>query len=146
MLGFEAPNPASDYHALLDPEQSHPLTWLSLESVKSPGRAPEGCSAFVAQLGARTSLQSYSMPDESIVSDVCGYLARLYGEGYRTPVVHYVKRWKYSQPESFCQFESVNRQYPRLLLAGDGLLGPRAELAYETGLMAAERCAEFLHS
>src|SRR5690606_31385551 len=45
MLGYEESFEAP-YHALIEPEQQHPLTWLSIESLKCPGHAPEGCTAM----------------------------------------------------------------------------------------------------
>lgn len=137
MVGFEQPNPETTYHALLDVEQRHPLTWLSLESVKSPGRAPENCSAMVAQMGPSYSLMQYNKSDNDIIDDVLIYLGRLYGEAFTKPKVSKVRRWKYSQPDMVAQFETVNEPHARLLIAGDGLVAGRVESAYESGVRAA---------
>ncbi len=138
MLGFRMPPPPTNYHALLDPDQRHPLTWLSIEQTKCPGRGPEGGTAFVAQMSPAYSLDAYSRSDESIETDVLGYLARLYGEPWRLPAVRSVKRWKYSQPEIVARFESANRGDSKVIVAGDGVQGPRLEMAYETGVQAAK--------
>lgn len=138
MLGYALPLEAN-YHALIEPEQRHPLTWLSLESVKCPGRAPEGKTALVAQLGPAYSRQNYDMEDERIVRDTCDYVARLYGDAWKTPEISDVKRWRYSLPESLSLFEKVNAYDQRLVIAGDGLLGGRVEFAFETGVQAAQR-------
>jgi renalase len=137
MLGFRVPTPQVSYHALLDVEQRHPLTWLCLESIKSPNRAPEGCCAIVAQMGPAYSLMQYNKPDEEIIEDVLIYLQRLYGEGFRDPEVSRVRRWKYSQPDMVADFETVNPAHARIVLAGDGLMAGRVESAFESGVKAA---------
>jgi len=86
------------YHALIEPEQRHPLTWLSIESAKCDDRAPAGGSALVAQLSPAYSKQNYEGEDEQIVTDTLDYLSRLYGDAWRNPVVTDVKRWRYSLP------------------------------------------------
>lgn len=137
-LGFELPTPEVPYHALLDVEQRHPLTWLSLESAKSPDRAPADCSAFVAQMSPPYSSMQYTRPDQDIVDDVLIYLQRLYGEQFANPAVKHVRRWKYSQPETIASFETVNSPTARLIIAGDGLTAGRVESAYESGVKAAK--------
>ncbi len=142
MLGFRVPTPEVSYHALLDVEQRHPLTWLCLESVKSPGRAPTGCCAMVAQMSPAYSLMQYNKADQEIVDDVLIYVQRLYGSEFDNPAVALVKRWKYSQPEMVAHFESVNHAHERLVIAGDGLLAGRVESAFECGVKAAKLVME----
>jgi len=142
LLGYHAALPAIHYHALLDPEQMHPLTWLSLESVKSPGRAPEGRTAIGAQLSAAYSLAQYEREDEALVATASGFVERLYGPAFQSPEVWSVVRWKYSQPESFASFERVNPKGSRLLVASDGLLGGHVEDAFEVGTRTAEQLVE----
>lgn len=137
MLGFRRPTPDCSYHALLDIEQRHPLTWLCMETVKSPDRAPEGCCGMIAQMSSAYSLMQYNKPDQEIIDDVLIYIQRLYGPDYSEPEVARVRRWKYSQPETVAQFETVNQPHTRLILAGDGLTAGRVESAYESGVKAA---------
>lgn len=137
MLGFELPTPDASYHALLDIEQRHPLTWLCLESGKSPGRAPEGCCAMGVQMNSTYSLMQYNKADHEIIHDVLIYVQRLYGSEFKDPAVAKVRRWKYSQPETVAQFDVVNQSHARLVIAGDGLLAGRVESAFETGMKAA---------
>ncbi len=138
LLGYAVALPDTHYHSLLDPDQRHPLTWLCLESVKSPGRAPEGGSALCAQLSREFTQTYYEAPDAQLVETVSGYVARIYGAGFSTPTASNVMRWKYSQPETLANFESVNPPGSRLVIASDGLLGGHVEDAYEVGVRAAK--------
>ncbi len=137
MLGFAKPNPDTHYSALLDPEQRHPLMWLSLESVKSPGRAPEGHTAIVIQTAPSYSLNNFAAQDSQIVDDMLDYLGWAFGNDWKSPEVFRVKRWKYSQPDSVALFESVNDPSSRLVISGDGVLAGRIENAYDSGMKAA---------
>jgi len=142
LLGYRTTLPATPYHALLDVEQVHPMTWLCLESAKSPGRAPEGQTAMVAQMSAAYSHTHFDQEDQAIVQSVAGYVARLYGSEFASPTSHNVIRWKYSQPESYASFEHVNRNGAKLMVASDGLLGGHVEDAYEIGTRTAELLVE----
>lgn len=141
-LGFAASLTNVAYHAAIDPEQRSPLTWLSLESLKCPDRAPAGHTAMVAQLGPFYSREHFDSPDSEIVATSCDLVSRIYGPAFSEPVVHHVVRWKYSQPESTAWFESVNRRSATLLVIGDGVMGGRVELAYESGVRAATQFME----
>lgn len=136
LLGYDKPFDAP-YHAAIDPEQRNPIIWVSAESVKCPGRAPEGHSAFVAQMGARFSQDHFEDSDFELLREAKVMMERLFGKDFAVPVVAQVKRWKYSQPESAGSFENANRSVSTLVLAGDGLAGPRVELAFESGVQAA---------
>jgi len=137
MLGYDVPLD-TPYHAVVDPDQSEPLTWLSIESVKSPGRAPEGHSALVAQLSPSYSRWNYDADQAEIVKNTIVDVTRILGPAFQNPVVTDLKRWRYSQPETTVSFESVNRKGSKLLVASDGLIGGRIENAYDAGLQAAE--------
>lgn len=141
-LGYDRALPEVRYHAIVDPEQRHPLTWLSLESVKCPARAPEGQSALVAQLSPSFSASHMGFEDDRIVALTTDYLERLYGKSFSTPKVAKVVRWFYSQPEAVVSFDTVNHPGMRVLVASDGLIGSRTEHAYEAGLRAAELLIE----
>lgn len=141
LLGYEVEfNPP--YHALIDTEQRHPLTWLSVESTKCPSRAPDGCCALVAQLGPEYSKSHLHAPDAEILSDTAIMVQRLLGDALSRPVVERVVRYPFSQPETTAAFASVNHRRD-IVIAGDGVLGGRTELAYETGILAAQRVLGF---
>jgi renalase len=115
----------------------HPMTWLSIESLKSPERAVEGKTAIVAQLSARFSLENYSKPDDWIVSTTLSFTKHLFGDAFEHAEIAMVKKWKYSQPENLARFEAVNQPGSKLMVAGDGLLGGRIEDAFECGVRVA---------
>lgn len=142
MLGFDHPTPEVPYHALVDLDQRHPLTWVSLESVKSPGRAPEGQCAMVLQMSPTYSQDHYQADDEKMVREVLDYVRDLFGTGFEKPIAVDTKRWKYSQPEMVALFDTVNRNHDGVILAGDGLSAGRVERAYESGLQAARLLIE----
>ena len=138
MLGFAvAPNDIH-YHAIIDPEQTHPMTWLSIESEKSPLRAPAGGSAMVMQLSARFSKDNFDKSDDFIVATALAFTKHLYGEEFGHAEIGLVKRWKYSQPENLARFEAVNQPGSKILVASDGLLGGRIEETFECGYRVGE--------
>lgn len=137
MLGYEEDFEAP-YHALIEPEQQHPLTWLSIESLKCAGHAPKGCTSMVAQLSPRYSRLKYEHAESHIVQETVVDVRRLLGEKFAKPKVSAVHRWRYSQPESTALFEAVNPPGTALVVAGDGTRGGRIEYAYESGVQAAQ--------
>ncbi len=137
MLGYELPTPETKYHALLDIEQRHPLTWMCLESAKCPGRAPQGCTSIVAQMSSQFSEMHFDSKEEKIVEETGVYIQRLFGAEWSSPAVTDIKRWRWSQPEMSAIFETVNAGSTNLLVAGDGVTGGRVENAFESGYKAA---------
>jgi predicted NAD/FAD-dependent oxidoreductase len=143
-LGFHAPPPDVPYHALIDADRTHPLLWLSIESLKAPDRAPEGGCAFGLQLSPSFSVEHYRTSDADLVEIAVEFLERLYGDAYAVPAASTIMRWKYSQPIGVANFDEVNPPGSRLLIASDGLLGGHVEEAFEGGRMASERLLEAL--
>lgn len=141
MLGYDIPLD-TPYHAIIEPEQTEPLTWLSVETMKSPGRAPEGHTALVAQLSPSYSRWNFDAQESEIIANTVVDVARLLGAPFREPKVTGLKRWRYSQPEMSVSFESVNRKGSKLLIASDGLIGGRIENAYDAGALAAQWLSE----
>jgi len=139
LLGFDQPDPKVGYSAVIDPEQRSPLFWLSMESLKSPGRAPSGYSAMVAQLGQQYSEGHYDSPDAHIIEETLVLVKRLIGPEFGEPTVAQVKRWRYSQPELTVSFDAANPVGSRAIVCGDWVVGGRVEYAYEAGVLAAQR-------
>lgn len=144
LLGIRAQLPALSYHAILDPEQRHPLTWLCVDSDKCPGRAPTGCTALVAQLSPEFSKRHFESEDDLVVSATLDFVSRVFGPEFGTCEVAEVVRWRHSQPDTTSLFESANIPGNRVVVAGDGVMGSRVELAYESGVKAAEWLSEGL--
>jgi predicted NAD/FAD-dependent oxidoreductase len=139
MFGFEQAF-AGPFHALIDPTQVHPLTWLCIESLKCPGsRTPAGGTAIVAQMNRRYSRRRYADADELILRETLVDVHRLLGRELGEPKVTAVRRWKHAMADLSSDFEKANPVDSKIILAGDGVSGPRVELAYESGIRAAER-------
>lgn len=142
LLGYAQPTPDTPYWALIDQTHRNPLTWLSLESAKSPDRAPEGKCAIVAQMSPDYSRDYYTAADEAVIGDAVPMIARIFGPSFEHPEVAQVKKWRYSQPEITSSFEALNPPGSRVLVASDALIGGRIELAYDIGVRAAHRVLE----
>lgn len=132
---FDAP-----WHALIDPDQDEPLTWMCVETIKAPGaRGPVGSTAVVAQMSRAYSRDHWESEESKIIRDAQTYCERLIGKDMGLPAAASLHRWKFAQPEAVIQFETANPMGTRLIVAGDALGGPRMELAFESGLEAARR-------
>jgi renalase len=143
LLGFAVPPPSVPYHAILDPENGHPLSWLSIESRKCPWRSPDRKTSLVAQMGPQFSNLYFEADEAFIVEATTDIVVRLYGKAWEgSPEVAAVKRWRYSQPEMTALFDNVNRPGSRILIAGDGVMGGRTEYAYDAGIKAARMMEE----
>jgi predicted NAD/FAD-dependent oxidoreductase len=138
LLGMDDALGDLPFHALVEPDQRHPLTWVSIENLKCEGRAPSGKTALVAQMSPEYSRQMFDAEDSRVYHDTLQYLSRLFGKDWTTPEVSKIVRFRNSQPENMAMFESVNAAGDKIVLAGDALMGGRAELAYEVGIRAAE--------
>lgn len=138
LLGYEKELPPQPYFALLDEDQRSPLVWLSLESQKCPDRAPAGHTALVAQLGAEFSRDHYDASDHEVGFEAWTAVSRILGKEFAEPAVYQVKRWRFSQPESFVTGRSFNPPGTRIWLCGDAYQGPRVEFAYDSGVIAAQ--------
>lgn len=136
-LGYPMDAPDLPWFALIDPNQRHPLGWLSLESRKVRDRAPTGWAALVAQLSARASLDWWDSDDETVVQRAAVFVGRLFGRGWEAPEVAKVFRWRHSQPELAAPSEAAHRPESRVVVAGDAFGKGRVEYAWEAGRKAA---------
>jgi predicted NAD/FAD-dependent oxidoreductase len=141
LLGYERDFQAP-YHAVVAEESAHPLHWLSIENLKVPGRAPEGCTALVVQMGPKYSKWNFDAPEPDVVADALVDVERVIGRGFDSPKVQAIVRWSHSQPDSVSGFETLNPPGTRLVIAGDGLEGGRIEHAYDSGIKAAKLLLE----
>ncbi|CAN5421097.1 FAD-dependent oxidoreductase [soil metagenome] len=137
-LGYEVPTPPTPWWALIDASRRHPVSWISLESRKSPERAPEGGTAAVIQFSGAYSQHRYRRGDADWIHQASHVIARVLGSDFLQPSVADVKRWKYSQPEQTVDFDLANPVGSRLIVAGDAVAEGRLDAAYASGLRAAE--------
>lgn len=142
LLGYAVELPPLPYFALIEPEQRSPVVWISIESAKVPGRAPDGHSAFTVQFGASFSLNHYEDSDAEITREAIVAITRLYGAAFESPAASSVKRWRYAQPEQVISFSDLNDLGRNLFVIGDGTAGPRVEAAFESGWQLARRILE----
>ncbi len=142
LLGFDQELPEQPFHALVDAEQVSPLIWLSIESQKSPHRAPAGKTALVAQLGSQFSRDHYEDSEGELVHESMVHIRRLFGNQLALPVVSQVMRWRFAQPETHWTFEEINQPGERVVVIGDGIAGARIEFAYESGVKAADHISK----
>lgn len=140
-LGYEK-FVATAYHALIGLDNSHPLVWLSIESQKVDGRAPDGCTSLVAQFGPSYSKWNAKAPAEKIIHDATIDVSRLLGEDLSKPLITNIVYWEFSQPERTVQQSTLNREKRKVVIAGDGVIGGRIEQAYESGVIAANTLLE----
>lgn len=138
LLGYDVPTPTVPYFAVIEVDQRHPMIWLSIESIKCEGRAPQGGCAIVVQMAPAFSHDYYERGNDWLVQVATEFVAHLYGPTFATPVVSDVMRWKYASPESITSFENANSDASRLVITGDGFFGGRIEDAFESGVRASE--------
>lgn len=141
MLGYDF-ELSTPYYALIDPDSAVPCEWIAIESAKCPGRAPAGHSAVVVQFSAPFSRSAAEWDHDRIIRQAESGLANILGDRMLRPIVSHVKTWKHSQPEEIAMFSTVNPQKASLIVAGDGTMGGRTELAYESGIKAAKLILE----
>jgi predicted NAD/FAD-dependent oxidoreductase len=137
-LGYASPAPDVPYFALLALDRMTPVLWVGIESLKVAGRAPDGHSVFVVQLGPEYSRANFEAPEAVVTAVAAAAISRLFGNGFAVPEWSHLTRWEYSQPERVALFDSVNRDRKNLVICGDGTLAGRAENAFESGVLAAK--------
>ena len=138
MVAFDTPMPKVPYFALIEVDQHHPLVWVSIETEKSPVRAPEGHTLMTLQLNPTFSAEYFDRSDEWLVDLAANFVHQLFPKAFGEPVAGDVMKWKYASPEALASFEKVNENHQGLIVTGDAFFGGRIEDAYESGLRASE--------
>jgi predicted NAD/FAD-dependent oxidoreductase len=110
-----------------------PIAWIADNQQK--GISPRGVAVTI-HAGAGFSQTQWETDDDAVAGQLLAAAARWLG----TEVAQYqVHRWRYSKPATFygesCLF--LNEPGP-WVLAGDGLVAPRIEGAFLSGLSAAD--------
>ncbi|MBC8160328.1 MAG: FAD-dependent oxidoreductase, partial [Roseiflexaceae bacterium] len=133
---------ARPFYALLNSDRQHPISWLALEHAKGVERCPPGHSLLIAQMAAQWSSDNYELPLEQLAPQIATLAGELLGEDLDTPLWIDLQRWRYSQPDSGCDFAALNDLgAPHgLFFAGDFTAGRgRIHLAIEQGWQVASR-------
>jgi hypothetical protein len=123
------------WYALVDPDQEHPVGWLSREACK-PGHVPDGESLLVAQMSPDWSVAHYDDDTESAASEAAALVADLLDDDrYCDPDWVDSQGWRYAIPETAADETDVRAaEDAGLYCAGDWLVGEgRVHLAFENG-------------
>lgn len=143
--------PDVSYYALVNTDRRHPVSWLALEHLK-PTRAPEGVGLLVAQMAHPWSVEHYDEAQAGtfervaeaplFVREAHELSAALLGQKLGEPLWANLQRWRYSLPNSVCDFDILNGTGSGLFFAGDYTAGQgRVHLAIEQGWKVASAIA-----
>jgi predicted NAD/FAD-dependent oxidoreductase len=110
-----------------------PIDWIADNQQK--GVSPRAVGVTI-HASAGFSREQWATDDEAVARQLLASAARWLGSEVAQVQVH---RWRYSKPSTFygapCLY--LNEPGP-WVLAGDGLVGPRIEGAFLSGLSAAD--------
>jgi len=122
------------WYALVDPDQNHPVGWLSREECK-PGHVPDGESLLVAQMSSDWSVEHYDDPTEAAANDAAALVADLLDDDrYRDPDWVDSQGWRYALPEDAASDDVRAAEDAGLYFAGDWIVGEgRMHRAFENG-------------
>lgn len=141
ILGYNEPlSPLREFHALVNSDGAHAVSWLSFEEDK-PGHVPEGSSVLVVQMSPSWTSRRVEYPPEDILPEVLENVRALLPEASHQPDWWDSQRWMLASPSSAVDLESLRTgEKENLFFAGDGLCGRgRVPLAMSSGLDSARR-------
>ena len=111
--------------------QAHPLAWIAQDSTK-PGRTASA-TAWIAQAGPEWSLQHLEETPETIAPLMLALLAEEIGADPGAAVHAVAHRWRYARVIKTLGQPFLRSDDSTLWLGGDWCLGPRVEVAWESG-------------
>jgi predicted NAD/FAD-dependent oxidoreductase len=122
----------------------HAVAWLAFESDK-PGRAPDGATLLLAQMGAAWTHDHFDDGRDAVVASAAEAVADLLGP-LPDPLWTDTQRWRYSLPDGQADTDTLEAAADHgLFFAGDWTAGKgRVHLALEEGLAVAERVRQRL--
>ena len=131
------------WYALVDPDQDHPVGWLSREECK-PGHVPDGESLLVAQMSPDWSVERYDHPTETAANDAAALVADLLADDrYRNPDWVDSQGWRYALPENAASDDVRAAEDAGLFCAGDWIVGEgRMHRAFENGRAVGDRLVD----
>jgi predicted NAD/FAD-dependent oxidoreductase len=116
-----------------------PIAWMADNQQK--GISP-GATGVTIHAGARFSQTHWETDDDTVAGQLLTAAAGWLGSEVATYQVH---RWRYSKPSTFYGESCLFLHQPGpWVLAGDGLVAPRIEGAFLSGLSAAEALLSWL--
>ncbi len=149
-LALEEPPATLPYYGVAFPRpEGIGLYGLAVDHHK-PGVAPPGAGLLNVALTEAAARALWDAPDERVVAHAVGELART-PIGRLAPVAAAVHRWSPMIPQFRTGYTRALRAFltradrsPRLLFAGDYLVGATTESALTSGLRAADAAAALL--
>jgi len=122
------------------------------QSHRTPVAAPEGCGLLTAVLCGEAVRRLAAAPDDEVVAFALDAIART-PLGSLSPMRAVVHRWELARPVfprgSLSRLETFGQRIdrsPRLVFAGDYLIGPTLEGALTSGMQAASRVIRALET
>lgn len=143
-FGFaDPPARPGNFHALINTDGEHPVSWLSFENDK-PGHVPDGQTVVAVQMQPEWSRRHF----EGEITDLAEFAReKLLGllDWKTDPAWCDSHRWKFAHPSSAIDSDLIGSgESDGLFVAGDALIGKgRIDRAIETGLDAAARIEAF---
>ena len=141
ILGYdESLSPSRGFHALVNSDGTHAVSWLSFEEDK-PGHVPLGASVLVVQMSPSWTSRRIECPPEDILPEVLEKVSALVPEVEEKPDWWDSQCWMLASPRSAVDLGSLRTgEKENLFFAGDGLCGRgRVPLAMSSGLESARR-------
>ncbi|MFN0095165.1 MAG: FAD-dependent oxidoreductase [Dehalococcoidia bacterium] len=133
----DVPRP-QDAYALVNLDRQHAVSWVAFEHCK-PGYVPNPEGVIVAQMADGWSRPRMALPDGEAARAAWEALRGLLADG-NDPRWAEVTRWPAALPNNaLAPNDARIAESHGLFLAGDATVGPRAHLALESGLLAADR-------
>ena len=134
-----------NYHALVNPDRRHAISWLCFEEDKA-GHVPDGESVIIVQMSPDWSAARFDEDPASLEEVVLTETAGLLGRSLERPAWSSSQRWKFAHPRAPLDPGLLASAHGRSLdFAGDALVGRgRIEPTLLTGLEAADRLAKRL--
>lgn len=131
---------AGGFHALLNPDRKHVISWLGFENDK-PGHVPPGWTVVVVQMNPQWSADHFERDAADLAAAAWGHATKLLRWPDSEPDWFEAKRWMYAHPSSGADVAAARSgEDEGIYIAGDALVGKgRLNLALESGLRVAER-------
>ncbi|MGB7433564.1 MAG: FAD-dependent oxidoreductase [Ahrensia sp.] len=137
MLAFE--RTVQSAPDVLRGDHEKPLGWLTRESAK---RGADGYDCFTMQAGMAWSAEHLERDKDDIAAEMAGFFC----DYFKTDIACVsaaAHRWRYAAVTQSVGTPFLSGCNHHIIVAGDGLLGGRAEAAFDSGLAAAEfLCAQ----